>query len=206
MKKTHSAFVVVFILIFGSALQCQELANYKSLGDFHSLSKSKLTLQKPTKKVYFTPGGKIGMFFPVGDYSGEQLIALEVFGHYRAEKFFAEIGIPFRFKTSPAFTDIGIDINVFYPFLGPENKSELDPFVGGGLGLHFVGRDRNDSTGKTSIAARGGLGLNLVIGLLIFKNYDFNIVAEVKYFNYLREFDERRYHGFGINVGATLPR
>lgn len=161
--------------------------------------------QKPTKKIYFVPGGKIGMFFLQGDFSGNQLIALEAFGKYVGDGFWAEISIPFRFKTSPAFTDIGLDVNVMYPFMGSSNKSEVDPFVGGGLGLHFIGRDRNDS-GKTSVAARGGMGLNLIAGAVFFRNYDFNIVIELKYFNYLREFDDLRYQGIGLNVGVTFPR
>jgi hypothetical protein len=162
-------------------------------------------LQKPTKKIYFVPGGKIGMFFLMGDYEGNQMIALEVFGKYAGEGFFAELSLPFRFKTSPAFTDIGLDINVMYPFLGSKNKSEIDPFVGGGLGLHFIGRDRGDSN-KTSVAARGGMGFNLIAGCVFFRNYDFNIMVELKYFNYLREFDDLRYHGIGLNVGATFPK
>lgn len=162
-------------------------------------------LQKPTKKIYFVPGGKIGMFFLLGDYDGNQMIALEAFGKYVGDGFFAEISIPFRFKTSPAFTDIGIDVNVMYPFLGSKNKSEIDPFVGGGLGLHFIGRDRDDPE-RTSVAARGGMGLNLIAGAVFFKNYDFNVILEIKYFNYLREFDDLRYHGIGINIGATFPR
>jgi len=161
-------------------------------------------LQKPTKKIYFVPGGKIGMFFLQGDYAGNQLIALEVFGKYVGDNFFAEISLPFRFKTSPALTDIGLDLNVMYPFMG-QTKSEIDPFVGGGLGLHFIGRDKGEN-GQTTVSARGGLGLNLVVGAVFFKNYDFNVILEIKYFNYLREFDELRYHGIGINVGATFPR
>ncbi|HMQ78885.1 MAG TPA: outer membrane beta-barrel protein [Ignavibacteria bacterium] len=166
--------------------------------------KTKL-MQKPTKKIYFVPGGKIGMFFLQGDYNGNQLISLEAFGKYVGDGFWAEISIPFRFKTSPAFTDIGLDINVMYPFLGSSNKSEVDPFVGGGLGLHFIGRDRDDPN-KTSVAARGGLGLNLIAGAVFFRNYDFNIMIELKYFNYLREFDDLRYQGIGLNVGVTFPR
>ncbi|MCC6866705.1 MAG: outer membrane beta-barrel protein [Ignavibacteria bacterium] len=160
--------------------------------------------QKPTKKIYFVPGGKIGMFFLQGDYRGNQLISLEAFGKYVGDGFWAEISIPFRFKTSPAFTDIGVDVNVMYPFLGAKNKSEVDPFVGGGLGLHFIGKDRDDPH-KSSVAARGGLGLNLIVGAVFFRNYDFNIVTELKYFNYLREFDDLRYQGIGLNVGVTFP-
>jgi hypothetical protein len=162
-------------------------------------------MQKPTKKIYFIYGGKIGMFFLQGNYTGNQMIALEGFGKYVGDGFFAEISIPFRFKTSPAFTDIGLDINVMWPFLGKKNKSELDPFVGGGLGLHFIGKDREGPEGG-SIAARGGLGLNVILGLVFLKNYDFNIIVELKYFNFLREFDNKKYQGIGINIGATLPK
>ncbi|MFI5205814.1 MAG: hypothetical protein ACHQVK_02645 [Candidatus Paceibacterales bacterium] len=161
-------------------------------------------VQKPTKKIYFVPGGKIGMFFLQSDFSGNQMIALEAFGKFVGDGFFAELSLPFRFKTSPAFTDIGIDINVLYPFLGPKNKSEVEPYIGGGLGLHFIGRD--DGVNGTRIAARGGMGLNIIAGTTFFKNYDFNIMVELKYFNYLREFDDQRYQGIGLNVGATFPR
>lgn len=178
--------------------------NLSSIETKSEVSTAKL-FQKPTKKIYFVPGGKIGMFFLQGDFNGNQLIALEAFGKYVGDGFWAEISIPFRFKTSPAFTDIGLDVNVMYPFLGTSNKSEVDPFVGGGLGLHFIGRDRDDS-GKTSVAARGGLGLNLIAGAVFFRNYDFNIMIELKYFNYLREFDDLRYQGIGLNVGVTFPR
>jgi hypothetical protein len=31
-------------------------------------------------------------------------------------------------------------------------------------------------------------------------------MVELKYFNYLREFDDKRYQGIGLNIGATLPK
>ncbi len=203
--------VIISAFIFGNMnLSAQDGFSLNKLslknGNDNSLSLDKPGLmQKPTKKIYFTYGGKIGMFFLQGDYNGNQMIAIEGFGKYVGDGFWAEISVPFRFKTSPAFTDIGLDLNVMYPFLGKANKSEVDPFVGGGLGLHFIGKDRDDPN-KTSIAARGGLGLNLIIGTVFFKNYDFNVIVELKYFNYLREFDDNRYQGIGINIGATLPK
>ncbi len=175
----------------------------KSAESKSSENKAKL-FQKPTKKIYFVPGGKIGMFFLIGDYEGHQMISIEAFGKYIGTGFWAEISVPFRFKTSPAFTDIGVDVNVMWPFLGPKNKTEIDPFIGGGLGLHFIGRDREDSV-RTSVAARAGMGLNLIAGAVFFKNYDFNVILEIKYFNYLREFDELRYQGIGLNIGVTFP-
>jgi len=206
-----TALTVFFAFLLGNVnVFAQESLNLNKLSlknkndNSFSLGTSKL-MQKPTKKIYFTYGGKIGMFFLQGDYNGNQMIAIEGFGKYVGDGFFAEISVPFRFKTSPAFTDIGLDLNVFYPFLGKANKSEIDPFIGGGLGLHFIGKDRDDPN-KTSIAARGGLGLNLIIGTIFFKNYDFNVIVELKYFNYLREFDDKRYQGIGLNIGATLPQ
>jgi hypothetical protein len=212
----QNIFILIVLVIVGTMLvQCPELFaqnNFKinklSLKENNSSSfslESPKLMQKPTKKIYFTYGGKIGMFFLQGDYTGNQMIALEGFGRYVGDGFFAEISVPFRFKTSPAFTDIGLDINVMWPFLGKANKSELDPFVGGGLGLHFIGKDKEGPDG-TSIAARGGLGLNIIVGLVFLKNYDFNIIVELKYFNYLREFDDKRYQGIGLNIGATLPK
>jgi hypothetical protein len=189
----------------GSGLSSKELLPKLKLSNSKNTLQELNKFQKPTKKIYIVPGGKIGMFWPQGDYTGHQLIAIEVFAKFIGESFFAEISLPWRFKTSPAFTDIGLDINVFYPFLGSANKSEFDPFVGGGLGLHFVGRDKDDPN-KTTIAARGGLGMNLIAGCVFFRSYDFNVILEIKYFNYLREFDEKRYQGIGLNIGATIPR
>ena len=217
MKPT-TIFKSLILFLFVTGLSFSQLVNTElklksdNSSDFNMSPQNKKLLekkaslyQKPTKKIYFVPGGKIGMFFLQGDFNGNQMIALEAFGKYVGEGFWAEISIPFRFKTSPAFTDIGLHVNVMYPFMGPSNKSEVDPFVGGGLGLHFIGRDRDDPN-KTTVSARGGLGLNLIAGAVFFRNYDFNIVLELKYFNYLREFDDMRYQGIGLNVGVTFPR
>jgi hypothetical protein len=215
LKLTTLALTVLMMTVFASSSFSQLIDGELKLkpagnsgftsGPLKLKSSESKLFQKPTKKIYFVPGGKIGMFFLQGDYTGNQLIALEAFGKYVGDGFWAEISIPFRFKTSPAFTDIGIDLNVMYPFLGKSNKSEVDPFIGGGLGLHFIGRDRDDPN-RTSVAARGGLGLNIIAGAVFFKNYDFNIMVELKYFNYLREFDDLRYQGIGLNIGATFPR
>ena len=197
--------LTMFIFLSHTVVFAQDLEMKKvTLKDKETSDNELSLMQKPTKKIYFTYGGKIGMFFLQGDYVGNQLISFEIFGKYVADNFFAEISVPLRFKTSPAFTDIGIDLNVLYPFLGPSNKTEIDPYVGGGLGLHFIGKERD--TGGTSIAARGGLGLNIIAGTVFFKNYDFNVMVELKYFYYLREFDNRTYQGIGLNVGATLPK
>ncbi|GEM_PF-1187790 len=161
-------------------------------------------MQRPTKRIYVTGGLKIGEFFVQGGYVGHQMLAIEPYGKYVGENFFAELSLPIRFKTSPAFTDIGLDVNVLYPFLGNRNKSEFDPYVGGGMGLHVVAKD-DEGFDSPHITARGGLGLNLIAGVEFFKQYDFNVLFEVKYFILLREFGDKTYNGIGINIGVTLP-
>src|SRR5258706_12409915 len=177
MKKIKLNFITSILIIFtaSSTYSQFDIGNMKlksesrsGLEQFNTSLRTESNtpkfIQKPTKKIYFVPGGKIGMFFLQGDFNGNQMIAIEAFGKYVGDGFFAEISLPFRFKTSPAFTDIGLDINVMYPFLGAKNKYEVDQFVGGGLGLHFIGADRNDSGTTKHIAARGGMGLNLILG------------------------------------------
>jgi hypothetical protein len=203
-SKLVSGLILMLILggskIYAQAFNLPELS--LSGGD---KSKEELTMtQKPTKKIYFTAGGKIGMFFLQGDFAGNQMISFEPYGKYVGENFFAEISLPIRFKTSPAFTDIGLDINVLYPFLGSSNKTEFDPYVGGGMGLHFIGKD-DSGPNQPKVTARGGLGLNVIGGVVFFKNYDFNVIVELKYFIYLREFGDKTYSGIGLNIGATLP-
>jgi hypothetical protein len=161
-------------------------------------------MQRPTKRIYYTGGAKIGMFFVQGGYVGNQMIAIEPYGKYVGENFFAELSLPIRFKTSPAFTDIGLDVNVLYPFLGNRNKSEFDPYVGGGMGLHVVAKD-DSGPDSPHITARGGLGVNIIAGVEFFKNYDFNVIFELKYFLLLREFGDKYYNGIGLNIGVTLP-
>jgi hypothetical protein len=214
MNLSKLTLTLMLMAFFSTVLFSQDANNEFNLksgaGNDFNLSPLKLKstentaklLQKPKKKIYFVPGGKIGMLFLQGDFRGNDMISLEVFGKYVGEGFWAEISLPFRFKTSPAFTDIGVDVNVLWPFLGEKNKSEIDPFVGGGLGLHFIGMDKEEGG---TVAARGGLGMNIIVGSVFFKNYDFNVILEGKYFYYLREFDERTYQGIGLNVGVTFP-
>jgi len=212
MKILESKYLKIVLSVLLGLMLFQVEFHSQTLSELTTLSISKkqfnsednIPMQKPTKKIYFTAGGKIGMFFLQGDYAGNQMISLEPYGKYVGDNFFAEIAVPIRFKTSPAFTDIGLDINVLYPFLGPANKSEFDPYVGGGLGLHFIGKD-DSGPSQPKVTARGGLGLNIIAGVVFFKNYDFNVIMELKYFVYLREFGDHTYNGFGINIGATLP-
>ena len=206
-KQTQFAAWLVFILILQNSDLHSQTFNLPelSLSDKQKNTDELSLMQRPYKKIYYTAGIKIGMFFLQGAYAGNQMISVEPYGKYVGDNFFAELSVPIRFKTSPAFTDIGLDINVLYPFLGKRNKTEFDPYFGGGMGLHFIGKD-DSGPGHPQITARGGLGLNIIGGVVFFKDYDFNVVVELKYFIYLREFGDKSYNGIGLNIGATLPQ
>jgi len=205
-RKTHLAiFVILIQMVLVSCVQSQSIdVPQLSLSNSDKSSDESSLMQKPTRRIYYTGGLKIGEFFLQGNYVGNQMISIEPYGKYVGENFFAELALPIRFKTSPAFSDIGLDVNVLYPFLGNRNKSEFDPYVGGGMGLHVIARD-DSGPDQPQITARGGLGLNLIAGVEFFKNYDFNVIFELKYFIYLREFGNQNYNGIGLNIGVTLP-
>jgi hypothetical protein len=206
-KRKQLVIGIIFILTMQNSIVRSQTFNHPglTLADKQKNSNELSLMQRPTRKIYYTVGLKIGMFFLQGAYTGNQMISVEPYGKYVGDNFFAELALPIRLKTSPAFTDIGLDINVLYPFLGKRNKTEFDPYIGGGMGLHFIGKD-DSGPDHTHITARGGLGLNIIGGVVFFKDYDFNVIVELKYFIYLREFGDKSYNGIGLNIGATLPQ
>jgi hypothetical protein len=132
-KRTQLVIWIIFILILQNSVIRSQTFNLPelSLSDKQKNSNEPSLMQRPTRKIYYTAGLKMGMFFLQGAYTGNQMISVEPYGKYVGDNFFAELALPIRFKTSPAFTDIGLDINVLYPFLGKRNKTEFDPYIGG---------------------------------------------------------------------------
>ncbi len=73
-------------------------------------------------------------------------------------------GMPFVF---------GGDINLQY-FL---NRTDFSPFLGGGLGLHYVGGEGNAPDDKR----HSGPALNAQTGLMFFRTYDIHLMARAQY-------------------------
>ncbi len=69
---------------------------------------------------------------------------------------------------------IGGDIDVQYLF----NNSDYTPFMGGGLGIQYVG-DLSDSS--TTAKRHSGPALNLQGGMILFRTYDVHVMARAQY-------------------------
>lgn len=93
---------------------------------------------------------------------------------------------------------IGADLNLRYLF----SRGDMSPFVGGGLGLHYVKSD--EGPGVPSDKRNSGPALNAQGGLMLFRTYDVNVMLRGQYqvvFN--TDID----HGPAIDVGVSFrPR
>lgn len=71
--------------------------------------------------------------------------------------------------------DIGGDLSLDYLF----KKTDFTPFLGGGLGLHYVG-DRGDSSYSSSHRSSGPALLGQA-GVMLFRTYDIHVIAKAQY-------------------------
>jgi hypothetical protein len=90
--------------------------------------------------------------------------------------------------------DVGMDLNMQYLL----KNTDFTPFIGGGLGLHYV-----IDPGSTSDKRNSGAALNAQGGLLMFRTYDFHIMARAQYQVVMNsDFD----NGMIIDVGVIYQR
>lgn len=90
---------------------------------------------------------------------------------------------------------IGGDLNMQYLL----NRSDFTPFLGGGLGLHFVrGDDGGDSDKRNS-----GPALNLQGGMILFRTYDVHVIARAQYH---MVFNSDLDNGPSFDVGVVYQR
>jgi hypothetical protein len=88
---------------------------------------------------------------------------------------------------------IGADLNLRYHF----NRTDVSPFVGGGVGLHYVsGGGRFDEEERKS-----GPALNGQAGLMLFRTYDVNVMLRGQY---QVIFNTDMDHGVAVDVGVSF--
>ncbi len=103
----------------------------------------------------------------------------------------------FLFYTGSPFS-FGADMSLL-KYLG---KDDFSPYIGGGLGLHWVsycsGYNCEDELNMPPTHRRSGLALNGQAGYILFRTYNVNVIARAKYHLVLNtELDQ----GFGIDIG-----
>ena len=89
---------------------------------------------------------------------------------------------------------LGADLNLDYIF----TRSDYSPFLGGGVGLHFV-----NSASLTDNQRHSGPALNVQGGLLLFRTYDVHVMLRGQY---QVIFNDDVAQSFGINAGFTFRK
>lgn len=148
------------------------------------------TREPRRKKAYITSGASFGFGFPLGDsYSKvNNLKTVAWMMRYDAGNLVIDNSIGVTWGSSDPDTIWGIqydkkkvsivpwDIGMRYIF---NRESDFTPFVGGGLGLHFIGSQ--DLGGRVYTKSDQALALHLAGGLYAFQTYNFRLTVEGKY-------------------------
>jgi hypothetical protein len=92
-------------------------------------------------------------------------------------------------------TSIGGDLNMQYLF----NRTDFTPFLGGGVGLHYVKGDDVESSDKRN----SGPALNVQGGMILFRTYDIHVTARAQYH---MVFNSDMDHGPSFDVGVVYQR
>ncbi len=90
---------------------------------------------------------------------------------------------------------VGGDFNLNYVF----NRTDYSPFLGGGIGLHYVIDPSTVNTDKRN----SGPALNVQGGMMLFRTYDVHVMLRGQY---QVVFNSDVDHGFAADVGVTFRR
>lgn len=163
--------------------------------------------KEPDRRLSLYHGGMaLGYLFPVGNsfsyveekwdgtqrrHGYDQMIRLVWLNSWEFRNNLG-LGVDLTWSTPYA---IGADLNLRYML----TRQDISPFIGGGLGLHYVKADEGidgDDNKRNS-----GPALNVQGGLMLFRTYDVNVMIRGQYqviFN--SDID----HGPAIDVGVSL--
>jgi outer membrane protein W len=143
------------------------------------------------RKSYITSGASFGFGFPIGDssYSNADILKFLAWNmRYEAGNYVVDnsLGIcwgsaKYTNQTTGETDHKGIfiipwDIGLRYVF---SPQSDISPYLGGGLGLHFIFSAKVDDR----VVARGdqAMALHFSGGLYAFQSYDFRLSIDAKY-------------------------
>ncbi len=148
---------------------------------------------EPTRrKSLFTTGLSIGYLYPTGgSYSRLRLNENSGFGSnstYAQHQDYSQLirlawlnSWEFRENVMLSFDgifappiDFGGDINIQYMF----RKTDITPFVGGGVGIHYI-NDQDDTVNTSK--RNSGPSVDIQGGMMFFRTYDIHLVTRAQY-------------------------
>lgn len=168
------------------------------------------------RKAFITSGVSFGFGFPLGDSYNkvDNLKTVAWVMRYEADKFVVEnsVGVSWGdadldtsgvFVVQRTISVVPWDIGMRYIF---DREKDFTPFVGGGIGLHFIGSESIEGSSEDYIRGDQALALHLAGGLYAFQSYDFRLTVEGKYtVVFTNAFPEstNSSHQIGISIGIT---
>jgi len=173
------------------------------------------TMDARRKKSYITSGVSLGFGFPLGDsYSKvDHLTTVAWMMRYEAGNWVIENSIGTTWGSGgEADTLYGVitderqvtvvpwDIGARYVF---NRESDFTPFIGGGLGIHFIGSQEYSGEIVDNDQA---LALHLAGGVYGFQSYDFRLAFEGKYtivFSDAFLGSDSPSHQFGLSISVS---
>lgn len=171
----------------------------------------KITEQEVTqggkrRKAFFATGGSFDYGFPMGGYGGaSQLIGGTWINWYETPDFFITFNFPYYWSlnadlynnTEPGVLDYGVEMGFYYAF----SKGDFSPFVGGGLGPHFMML----RAGNYRTRANFGMTFFGGGGIVMLRTYDFHVFTEGRYMMNIAQLSgfQGPHHGFMFRLGLV---
>jgi hypothetical protein len=154
------------------------------------------TMEGRRKTSYITTGAAFGFGFPLGDSYGDigALKHLVFIVRYEAGSFVIDNSfgaswasgsrrVPDEFNRA-RMVDADLKVVVFPWDIGARyifnRKSDFTPFIGGGMGLHFITQDDHQG-GLLDTRSTSDFAIHIAGGIYAFQSYDFRLAVEVKY-------------------------
>jgi hypothetical protein len=163
------------------------------------------------RRNFFTVGGKVGYLFPSGDSWGgtDKLLCLDWVTRYETPDFMVESLVGWRYQVNKE--NGAYDVPVEFSFFYLPSKSDFTPYLGGGLGIHWVAAERwddHDTWGnEDDQITNNGLALNIGGGLMGFRTYDFRFIVDLRYTMVFADLGDQDSHsGISLTFGITSPR
>jgi TolB-like protein len=141
------------------------------------VTEQEITQDVKRKETFYAAGGNFVFGIPAHGY-GEAglLMGFNALSWYETAHFAVELKAGYAWATSSteiSVLDWGSDISFLYLF----KKSDISPYAGGGLGIHFL----NLYNYMTGGGFNFGMNFNAGGGLAIFRTSDFHLIIDGRY-------------------------
>jgi TolB-like protein len=128
------------------------------------------------RQALMTSGINFGYLYPQNGYEGKEIFALDFVSHYEGKDFDATALFGIR-------KGVALNIGVAYLL----TRTDLCPYVGGGLGFHWVAHDDILDPDKRA----DGFEALARCGLMIFRTYNFRIMVNLDYCFTFNDYDDQ---------------